>query len=205
MSLNELVKGDMPARTCRLTHVCSATCIENNVALPSYPERHLSRGMSPDPIDWSDILDHICRLYRLGSATWTLWHVAPPEMVRRHSLSCAPKVGPKSSCHAGAPPRRGRHDARLRPGRTHRHRRQCHELLLDERCHGRRDEGVRSGRIVPATFFASSQGTGGGAFGVADDSTSVYQGNTAGLGDGIVEAERRSGTPRREGRTRSIV
>jgi hypothetical protein len=56
---------------------------------------------------------------------------------------------------------------------------------LDERYHGRRDEGGAFGRDCPTTLFASSQGTGDGAFGVAIDSKSVYwtnQGNTAGLG-----------------------
>jgi hypothetical protein len=38
MSLDELVKGDMPARMRRLKYVCSATLIDDKVALPAHGE-----------------------------------------------------------------------------------------------------------------------------------------------------------------------
>ena len=57
MSLDELVKGDIPARMCRLAYVCNATCIDDNVALAGLPERHVERSVSPHPIVWSDMSD----------------------------------------------------------------------------------------------------------------------------------------------------
>jgi hypothetical protein len=98
MSLDGLVKGDMPARMRRLTHVCSATFIDDKVALPAHGERHVKRCMSPDAIVWSDIHDRVCRLTRPASATWTRRHVAALGLVRRHSLARC-EMGPNSSGH----------------------------------------------------------------------------------------------------------
>ena len=56
-SLDGLVKGDVPARVRRLTHVSRATRIDDKVAPPARRGRHGARSVSPDAVVWSDTDD----------------------------------------------------------------------------------------------------------------------------------------------------
>jgi hypothetical protein len=84
MSLDELVKGDMPARICRLAPVCSATSIDDNVALPSRTERHVKRSVSLDPVVWSDMSDMAFAWTVASGATFSTAYVASPDRKVRH-------------------------------------------------------------------------------------------------------------------------
>ncbi len=84
MSLHALVKGDMRARMCRLTHVRSATWIDDEVALLGRPERHGKRSMSPDAVVWSDIGDGAMSGPLPHGATFSTAYVASPDRGERH-------------------------------------------------------------------------------------------------------------------------
>jgi hypothetical protein len=88
MSLDELVKGDMPARVRRLTNVRSATFIDDNVALPAHRERHVERSVSPDAIVWSDKSDRPFVGPLPYGATFSTAAVASLDRRARHGHAC---------------------------------------------------------------------------------------------------------------------
>jgi hypothetical protein len=84
LSLHELGKGDMRARTRRLAQVCSATPIDDKVALPGRPKRHGERSVSPDAIVWSDLGDRGLVGPLSHGATCATAYVASLDRGERH-------------------------------------------------------------------------------------------------------------------------
>src|ERR1019366_28838 len=92
MSLYEVVKGDMATPRCRLTDVCGAAWIDDNVARPARPERHDGQSMSPDPIVQSDMNNRASRPSCLGGATFATTWIGSPEG-GAHRARVEPRTG----------------------------------------------------------------------------------------------------------------